>query len=99
MQNPRAEESSPRESMESFLLNPLPETISELEAQMDVIGAVQKECDRRIRELMNAEDVEKGIVFPQDIHELHQQKNMLETHMQYRRVKIKRLRLYKGIDR
>lgn len=85
------------ESMESFLLKPLPETISELEAQMAVIGAVQKECDKKIRELMAAEDVEKGIVFPQEIHELHQQKNMLETHMQYRRVRINRLRLYKGL--
>ena len=87
------------ESMESFLLKPLPETISELEAQMALIGAVQQECDKKIRELMAAEDVEKGIVFPQEIHELHQQKNMLETHMQYRRVRINRLRLYKGLAR
>lgn len=99
MQNPRADESSPTESMESFLLKPLPETISELEAQMAVIEAVQKECTRKIRELMDAEDVEKGIVFPQEIHELHQQKNMLETHMQYRRVRLNRLRMYKGLDR
>ena len=94
MQNPRAEESSPRESMESFLRKPLPETISELEAQMAVIAAVQKQCAQKIRELMDAEDVEKGIVFPQEIHELHQQKNMLETHMQYRRVRMNRLRMY-----
>ena len=85
--------------MESFLLKPLPETISELEAQMADIEAVQKECTRKIRELMDAEDVEKGIVFPQEIHELHQQKNMLETHMQYRRVRLNRLRMYKGLDR
>ena len=85
--------------MESFLLKPLPETISEIEAQMAVIEAVQKECTRKIRELMDAEDVEKGIVFPQEIHELHQQKNMLETHMQYRRVRMNRLRMYKGLDR
>ena len=53
--------------MESFLLNPLPETISELEAQMDVIASEQKRCSDAIRRLMAAEDVEKGIVFPQDI--------------------------------
>ena len=99
MPNPYADASSPMESMESFLLKPLPETISELEAQMAVIGAVQKECDRKIRELMAAEDIANGIVFPQEIHELHQQKNMLETHMQYRRVRINRLRLYKGLAR
>ena len=85
--------------MESFLRKPLPETISELEAQMAVIAAVQKQCSQKIRELMDAEDVEKGIVFPQEIHELHQQKNMLETHMQYRRVRMNRLRMYKGLDR
>ena len=85
--------------MESFLLKPLPETISEIEAQMAVIEAVQKECTRKIRELMDAEDVEKGIVFPQEIHELHQQKNMLETHMQYRRVRLNMLRMYKGLAR
>lgn len=85
--------------MESFLLKPLPEMISEIEAQMAVIEAVQKECTRKIRELMDAEDVEKGIVFPQEIHELHQQKNMLETHMQYRRVRLNRLRMYKGLAR
>ena len=81
--------------MESFLLNPLPETISELEAQMDVIAAEQKRCGESIRRLMAVEDVEKGIVFPQEIHELHQRRNMLETHMQYRRVRINRLRLYR----
>ena len=85
--------------MESFLLKPLPETISEIEAPMAVIEAVQTECTRKIRELMDAEDVEKGIVFPQEIHELHQQKNMLETHMQYRRVRLNRLRMYKGLAR
>ena len=85
--------------MESFLLSPLPETISELEAQMDVIGAVQKQCEKKIRELMDAEDFEKGIFFPREIHELHQQKNMLETHMQYRRVRLNRLRMYKGLAR
>ena len=87
------------ESMENFLRKPLPETISELEAQMGIIGAVQKACEKKIREFMAAEDVEKGIAFPQEIHELHQQKNMLETHMQYRRVRINRLRRYKGLDR
>lgn len=91
------EESSLRESMESFLLNPLPETISELEAQMDVIASEQKRCSDAIRRLMAAEDVEKGIVFPQEIHELHQRKNMLETHMQYRRVRINRLKMWKGL--
>ena len=76
------------ESMESFLRKPLPETISELEEQMAVIGAVQKECDRKIRELMAAEDIANGIVFRRKYTNFTSRKNMLETHMQYRRVRI-----------
>ena len=48
MPNPRAEESSPMESMESFLQKPLPETISELEAQMadpSLYSDAQKSAD------------------------------------------------------
>ena len=83
--------------MESFLRNPLPETISDLEDQISRIEAVQKQCTDTIRELMNREDFTKGIFYAQEIHELHQQKNMLETHKQYRRVRINRLKLQRGM--
>ena len=82
----------PKELMESFQ-RPLPETISDLEKQIEIIEQAQKKCSDSIRELMDKEDIANGIVFPQQIHELHQQKNMLETHKQYRRVRISRLRL------
>ena len=91
-----ADVSSLRESMESFLQNPLPETISELEAQIAVIEAEQKRCADTIKELMAREDFAKGIYYAQEIHELHQQKNMLETHKQYRRVRIGRLNFERG---
>ncbi len=78
--------------MESFLRLPLPQTISELEEQISVIERVQKQCLHAIKELMDREDFEKGIYYAQEIHELHQQKNMLETHKQYRRVRINRLK-------
>ncbi len=78
--------------MESFLRNSLPETISELEGQIALIEEMQKVCADTIKELMAREDIANGIVFPKEIHELHQQKNMLETHKQYRRVRIRRLR-------
>ena len=93
MPNLPADVSSPTEFMENFLLNPLPEKISELEEQLAFIEAEQKRCSDTIRELMAREDFEKGIFFPAEIHELHQRKNMLETHCQYRRVRINRLRL------
>lgn len=82
--------------MESFLLNPLPTKIEELERQVAVIDEEQKRCAASIRELMDREDIGRGIVFPREIHELHQRKNMLETHKQYRRVRINRLKLGRG---
>ena len=78
--------------MESFQL-PLPEKISELEEQIALIEKAQQQCANEIKELMAKEDIAKGIVFPQQIHELHQTKNMLETHKQYRRVRISRLKM------
>ncbi len=82
--------------MENFLLNPLPTRISELEEQIALIEAEQKRCKDSIRELMAREDAEKGVFFPSEIHELQQRKNMLETHIQYRRVRVNRLRLRGG---
>lgn len=83
--------------MESFLLKPLPETMTELEAEAALIEAAQKRCDDMIRDLMSKEDPAKGIFFPAEIHELHQQKNMLETHKEFRRVRMRRLRLEAGM--
>ena len=91
--SPCAVASSPRESKENFLQMPLPEKIAELEEQIAVIQAEQKRCTDTIRELMAREDMEKGIFFPAEIHELTQQKNMLETHIQFRRVRVNRLKL------
>lgn len=83
--------------MESFLLKPLPETMTELEAEVAFIEAAQKRCDDMIRDLMSKEDPAKGVFFPAEIHELHQQKNMLETHKEFRRVRMRRLRLESGM--
>lgn len=83
--------------MESFLLKPLPETMTELEAEAAFIEAAQKRCDDMIRDLMSKENPAKGIFFPAEIHELHQQKNMLETHKEFRRVRMRRLRLEAGM--
>ena len=98
MPNLPADASSLRESMESFLQNPLPEKISELEEQIAIIDAEQKRCMDTVKELMAREDIEKGIVFPAEIHELQQRKNMLETHKQYRRVRISRLKMQRGLS-
>lgn len=78
--------------MESFLRTPLPETIPELEEQIACIEKAQAQCARTIRDLMAREDPMRGVAFPAEIHELHQQKNMLETHKEFRKVRIRRLR-------
>ncbi|MCH5276714.1 MAG: hypothetical protein J1E80_02645 [Desulfovibrionaceae bacterium] len=78
--------------MVSFLQSPLPETIAELEDQIALIEETQGQCMRTIRELMAREDPMHGVAFPAEIHELHQQKNMLETHKEFRKVRIRRLR-------
>lgn len=83
--------------MESFLLKSLPETMTELEAEVAFIEAAQARCSAMIRDLMNREDPAEGIFFPAEIHELHQQKNMLETHKEFRRVRMRRLRLEAGM--
>ena len=77
--------------METFLQKPLPETITELNEQIALIEKVQKQCTDTIRELMAREDPMHGVAFPAEIHELHQQKNMLETHKEFRKVRIRRL--------
>ena len=93
MPSPQEDVLSLKASTESFLLKSLPTTIFELEAEIELISAAQKKCDAMIRDLMNREDPTAGIFFPAEIHELHQQKNMLETHKEFRRVRIRRLRM------
>jgi len=85
------------ESLQTFLQNALPETIEELEAQIAQIQKVQDQCSRTIRELMEREDPLHGVAFAAEIHQMHQQKNMLETHKEFRRVRIRRLRLAEEI--
>ena len=92
MPSPQEDVSSLKASMENFLLKPLPETMTELETEVTLIEAAQKRCDDMIRDLMSREDA-REIFFPAEIHELHQQKNMLETHREFRRVRMRRLRL------
>lgn len=93
MSNPQEDVSLLKASMESFLQKPLPETMTELEAEVAFIEAAQKRCDEMIRDLMSREDPAAGIFFPAEIHELHQQKNMLETHREFRHVRMRRLRM------
>ena len=47
---------------------------------------------------MEREDPLHGVAFPAEIHEVHQQKNLLETHKEFRKVRIRRLRFQENGD-
>lgn len=77
--------------MENFLQSPLPETISDLQDQIAFLDELQSQCEATVRELMEKEDRANKISFPKEIHELRQQKNMLQTHKDFRLARLKRL--------
>lgn len=69
----------------------MPTDIKELEEQMAQIDIWKKIFSNAIYELMQLEIKEKKY-FPKEIHEYTQQKNMLETYREMRRVKIAKLK-------
>lgn len=78
------------ESLESFLLKPLPETIPELADEIERINTLENEARQKIRALMDRENPAEGAFFAVEIHELKQYVNMLETHREFRNVRIRR---------
>lgn len=78
--------------MQTFLSQSLPMTIKELEAEIEQIDAWRLLCSNLIKDFMAKEDVEKKIFYAKEIHELIQERNMLETHREFRRVRIARLK-------
>lgn len=79
--------------MQTFLNQSIPTGIKELEEQIKQIDAWRSLCTEKIKELMAKEDMEKKIFYAQEIHALTQERNMLETHREFRRVRIARLKL------
>ncbi len=79
--------------MQKFLNQSIPMTISELEEEIKQIDEWRELCSRLIKEFMAKEDMQKKIFYAKEIHELTQQRNMLETHREFRRVRISRLKL------
>ncbi len=79
--------------MQTFLNQSIPNGINELEEQIRQIDEWRALCTKLIKDLMAKEDMEKKIFFAKEIHELTQERNMLETHREFRRVRIARLKL------
>lgn len=69
------------------------ETIAQCEAEIASFTAQRDDCVRRVRELMAAEDVPKGIVHAQEIFLNQRDKLRLEVEIQFRTNKINRIRL------
>lgn len=78
--------------MESFLTSPLPTTISELEDQIAFLEQIQEQCAQAIQDFTAREDVDAGIVYAREIHDLRRQKNMFQTHKEFRVVRLYRLK-------
>lgn len=69
----------------------LPLTKPELEAEIATIDRELEETDAALRTLLAAEDTTTGVFYAQDIHSLRQQKLMLMTRKDLRKVRIRRL--------
>lgn len=69
----------------------LPQTIEELEAEIEIILQMITETKQKIKDLASAESFEDGIFYAQEIHEQRQNKLILQTRKEFRAVHIRRL--------
>ena len=81
------------QTLQTFLSQPMTATkICDLEKEIALIDEWKNTCSLAIKDLMAKEQNEK-IFFPKEIFEYTQQRNVLETHREMRRVRIARLKL------
>ena len=78
--------------LQTFQHQPTATTICNLEKEMILIDEWKNTCSLAIKGLM-AKEQNEGIYFPKEIYEYTQQKNILETLREMRRVRISRLKL------
>ncbi len=69
----------------------MPQTKTELEAEIVIIDNMLEENAAALRTLLAAEDPAAGLYYAQDIHKLRQEKLMLMTRRELRQVRIRRL--------
>jgi len=69
------------------------EIIARAEADMKRFAAERDACLARRKELMDAEDPDKGVFHAAEIFRLQQEKLRLDVEMEFRRKKINRIRL------
>lgn len=77
---------------ESASDNPqLSDDVNVLEAEAAKFAHLITECEKRIRELMDAEDPKNGVFHHAEIHQLQQDKLRYDVEVKFRRNKINRL--------
>ncbi|MEF8823159.1 MAG: hypothetical protein V5B78_11255 [Desulfohalobiaceae bacterium] len=65
--------------------------IERLEAEIKDLSDRRQETERELKQLCSAEDVSAGVVYPQRIHNLQQEKLRLDVEIQRRRNLVNRL--------
>lgn len=71
----------------------LPQDITALKAQIDTLTADKKAAEARIIRLRNSENPAKGVFHNQEIFQAQQDKLRLETEIDIRRRRIRRIEL------
>lgn len=59
--------------------------LERLEVEIEDLSRRQQETERELKQLRSLEDVSTGVVYPERIHELQQEKLRLEVEIQRRR--------------
>ena len=69
----------------------MPQTQTELEAEIAILDTMLAETEATLRDLVARENPAKGVFFAQEIHTLRQQKLVLKTRQELRRTHIRRI--------
>jgi len=70
----------------------LPQTITELEAEIVIIEQIITDTIQKIKDLMQAESFSEGIYYAKEIHDQRQNKLIFQTRRDLRAVHIRRIR-------
>ncbi len=80
------------QTLQTFLNQAMATKICDLEKEITIIDEWKNTCTLAIKDLM-AREVQDKEFFPKEIYAYTQQRNILETHRDMRRVRIARLKL------
>lgn len=69
----------------------LPASQAELEAEIRLLDTALEQTDTALRTLLSAENPSAGIYYAQDIHALRQEKLILRTRQELRRVRVRQM--------